>query len=145
MSKVISLIIALFITFSFASAKANNNLEANTPETKALKGSRLFLNCQIFVSHDSKSTEVDTVSNQGDYIEFGENGVAYMFYKGKMDSLHYYFTDNNKVSFGDTPFEIKSLGNGYYSLYQKELEKNGDYNSVTYNLKKDDKNYSFKN
>ena len=145
MSKIISSIVVLFISFSFASAKSNNNLETNTAETKALKGSKLFLNSQIFVSHDSKSTEIDTVSNEGDYIEFGENGVAYMFYKGKLDSLRYYFTDNNQVSFGDTPFKIKSLGDGYYSLYQKELEKNGDYNTVTYTLKKDNNNLSFKN
>jgi hypothetical protein len=144
MSKIIFSIALLFISISFAAAKSNNNLEANTTETKALKGSKLFLNYQAFISHDKMGTQIDTVSNAGDYIEFGENGIAYMFYKGRIDSLNYYFTDNNEISFGDTPFEIKSLGNGYYTLYQKEVEKNGNYNSVTYNLKKDNHNLSFK-
>lgn len=144
MSKIISSIVVLLISVSFASAKTNN-LSANTTETKALKGSKLYLSSQVFISHDNEGTQIDTVSNLGDYIEFGENGIAYMFYKGKMDSLRYYFTENNQVSFGDTPFEIKSLGDGYYTLSQKETEKNGDYNIVTYSLKKDDQNISFKN
>lgn len=143
MSKIILSILVSFISLSFVSAK--NNLIANTAETKALKGSKLFLSNQIFVSHDSKSTDIDTVSNSGDYIEFGENGVAYMFFKGKLDSLNYYFTEDNKLSFGDTPFEIKDSGNDCYTLYQKETEQNGDYNSVTYMLQKADQQLSFKN
>jgi len=143
MSKIISSVFVLLISFSVASA--NNNLTAKSPETKALKGSKLYLNCQVFVSHDKDGTQVDTVSNAGDYIEFGENGVAYMYFKGKLDSLRYYFTENNEISFGDTPFQIKSLGNNFYTLYQKETEKNGDYNSVTYTLQKANQQLSFKN
>lgn len=143
MSKFILSVIALIASLNIATAHSNNNITANTPETKALKGSKLFLVSQTFVSSDSKSTDTDVVSNPGDYIEFGENGVAYMFYKGTLDSLRYYFTENNEVSFGDTPFEIKIEGNGIVTLHQKETEKNGDYNSTTYLLKKAAENVSF--
>ena len=129
---------------SFSQAKTNQSNLANTQETKALKGSKFFLNYQAFVSHDKNSTEIDTVSNPGDYIEFAENGKAYMYFKGQLDSLDYYFTENGNVSFGDTPFLIKDLANGIYSLSQNEVEANGNYNSVTYMLQKDkDNNLSY--
>lgn len=145
MLKIIFSAVALMLSLNLVQAKSNS-LTPNTAETKALKGSKLLLNSQTFVSHDKEGTDTETISNPGDYIEFSENGTAYMFYKGKLDSISYYFNENGQISFGDTPFTIKDLGNGSYALSQKEVEKNGDYNIVTYMLKMDNPDIiSFKN
>jgi hypothetical protein len=142
MIKFISTTIAMLLVFAVTQAKSNqtNKAASSSAETEALKGYKFLLKYQAFASHDKASTDYDTVQNDGDYILFSENGIAYMSFKGQLDSISYSFIGKNAVSFGDTPFIIKSLGNGYYSLYQNEETKKGDYNRVTYLLKQDDEN-----
>jgi len=125
--------------FSAANAKGNqeSKLTPAVSQNVLLKGNKYFLKYQAFASHDKEGTDIDTVSNEGDYIVFSDNGIAYMYFKGSYDSLSYTLIDKNAVSFGDTPFVVKNLGNGYISLYQNEEEANGDYNRVTYLLKED--------
>lgn len=111
---------------------------------ESLRGSKFFLKYQAFASHDKDGTETDTVSHEGDYIQFAKNGKAYLYFKGKYDAIGYNFTAKDSLSFGDTPFLIKNLGGGFFSLYQNEVSANGDYNRVTYLLKKaEDQEWSF--
>lgn len=101
-----------------------------------LKGRRFTLNFQVFESHDSTGTDIDTVSSKGDYILFSHNGKAYMNYKNRLDSLSY-TTHNDSVSFGDTPFKVTKIRPGVIELYQNEENAHGDYNRVTYFLSDD--------
>jgi hypothetical protein len=103
----------------------------------SLKGHKFLLKYQLFESHDNKGTDIDTVSHQGDYIFFSSHGKAYMNFNGKLDSITYNFPTKQSVGFGDTPFTITNLGNGFYKLYQNEQTATGDYNRVTYLLSKD--------
>ncbi|KAA5532565.1 hypothetical protein F0919_17435 [Taibaiella lutea] len=132
------LIIILFFYFLKVSGEAGKHKMVHliSPETTGIKGNTFILEYQVFESHDKSTTETDTVRHPGDYIYFSAEGKAYMNYKGKPDSIDYFFPDRKSVSFGDTPFKIIILDNGFFKLYQDETEANGDYNKVTYLLKK---------
>jgi hypothetical protein len=139
MNKFVLTTILLTFSFILSQGKTNqwNKNTNNAEQAESLKGSKFMLKYQAFASHDKEGTNIDTVKNEGDYIIFSENGTAYMYFKGKYDSIHFDILGKNEVSFGDTPFVVKNLGNGYFTLYQNEEEPNGDYNRVTYYLKED--------
>jgi hypothetical protein len=134
-----TLSLALLCSFTFAQAKTQHIKSITDKSAPAsLKGHKFLLEYQAFASHDKEGTSEDTVSNKGDYILFAVNGNAYLHFKGQSDSIGYRLSNPNTMSFGDTPFQITSLGNGLFSLYQNEEEVNGDYNRVTYLLKEDE-------
>jgi hypothetical protein len=117
-----------------------HNIQPNTlPDIELLKGTKFVLEYQVFQSHDQTGTDIDTVRNDGDYILFSATGEAYMNYKEQLDSIQYAFPNKESVSFGDAPFTITNLGHGLVKLSQNEKESNGDYNSVVYFLKKEDR------
>lgn len=139
MKKIIaaSILLLSFIQ-TFSKEEKDSNKVNELSQSMRLKGHKFSLVYQLFESHDATSTEIDTVRNHGDYILFSPQGKAYMNFKGNLDSIAYVFPNSKSVSFGDTPFIITYLGKGYYKLYQNEEEANGDYNRVTYLLKKED-------
>jgi hypothetical protein len=131
-------IMLLTFTQSFSKEEKDSNRINELSPSMKLKGHKFSLVYQLFESHDTAGTAIDTVRNHGDYILFSQQGQAYMNFKDKLDSIAYVFPDGKSVSFGDTPFIITYLGKGFYKLYQNEEEANGDYNRVTYLLKKED-------
>ena len=139
MNKFLFTTIALLFTITFSKGKStqSNKTNSNSSQAEILIGARFTLEYQAFESHDKENTQIDTTKNEGDYIVFSNDGTAYIHFKGKYDLLRFNIIDKNKISFGDTPFVVKNLGNGYFNLYQNEEESNGDYNRVTYLLKED--------
>lgn len=138
-----TILTSIMLILSISAFAKSNQKEVYSSERGALKGSKFFLLYQAFASHDVEGTSIDTVKNEGDYILFSDNGKAYMNFKGQNDSIEYKFVQDNSITFGDTPFVIVNIGNGYFTLYQNEEEKNGDYNRVTYLLKKEEKELSY--
>lgn len=129
-----------FLLLIVASAHCKLTIKDNDDSlVDQLKGNKFQLIYQVFISSDTKSTNIDTVKAQKtDYIYFTEKNIIYMSYKEKTDSLRFKFINKDSLSMGDTPFLITNEGNGYYKLYQIEKEANGEYNSVTYLLKKEE-------
>lgn len=126
----------ILISFIYANGKEEEKHSA-PPDLLSVRGGRFILKYQAFASHDKTGTDIDTVSHLGDYIVFALNGKAYLNFNGEKDTVAYTFVGNNSISFGDTPFVIKSIGHDFYTLCQNEEEANGDYNRVTYYLKRE--------
>lgn len=137
-----AILIAVLFAFVPYYGKAKKNDHAASGNT-SITGNKFSLLYQAFESHDKDGTNIDTVRNADDYILFASDGKAYMMFKGRLDSIPYYFPDKTSVSFGDTPFIITDMGDGLFRLYQNEQETNGDYNRVTYLLKKTDDSYTY--
>jgi len=140
MTKVFGLLflLALFCTVTQAKIRHKSDLTTSSSPNKVFKGFKFNLLYQVFESHDATGTNIDTVRHPGDLIYFAPNGTAYIKYNNNNDSIGYQLIGNDSLSFGDTPFLVTAQGNGYYTLYQNEEEPNGDYNRVTYLVKREE-------
>lgn len=102
-----------------------------------LSGTRWKIKKQSFASHDAKGTDIDSIiGKKGDFIIFQNDGHAYCYFDNKHDTLQYKMIGPDSITFGDTPFAVRSLSANSIELYQNEEESNGDYNRIWFILEK---------
>jgi hypothetical protein len=128
----LSIVIALMILF-FSSCKKKD--AEQTTQQKIQNNWTVVSSVDTYYDAGESDTET-TIASPGDFINFGDNGIATYQVDGETGSFAYSLLADNKLILGINTFDIKTLTNAELILYAKETISATEYAESTINLRK---------